>query len=77
MWRESSVLPISMRTVQGLVHVFGSSKVISRLRLFASTRVKRSVILYVSMLDPRKPCEKLVVSTTSVFPSQWPRESPR
>ena len=38
-------LPISMTTVQGLVQVLGSSKVISRRNLLASTRVKRSVIL--------------------------------
>ena len=50
----SSLLPNSTSTVQGRVHVFGSSKVISRRRLLASTRVMRSVILNVSALAPLK-----------------------
>ena len=43
----------------------------------AATRVKRSVTLTadVEFLN-RTRSLKLVVSTTSVLPSQWPRESP-
>src|SRR5437879_4756985 len=63
---------------QGFVHVVGSSIVNLYSIVAASRRVKRSVIFKVLALAPWKvaPGRKLVVSTTSVLPSQWPRESP-
>src|SRR6202521_3274154 len=63
---------------QGFVHVAGSSIVNLYSIVLWSLRVKYSVIFKVLALAPWKvaPGRKLVVSTTSVLPSQWPRESP-
>ena len=63
--------------VQGFVHVVGSSTVNCHSIVSASTRVKRSIRCRFAP-EPLKVSlsEKLVVSTTSVSPSQWPRESP-
>src|SRR5487761_1046196 len=62
----------------GLVQVVGSSMVNLYSIVFASRRVKRSVIFKVvgSAFWKVAPGLKLVVSTTSVRPSQWPLESP-
>src|SRR5437870_12116075 len=64
--------------VQGLAHVVGSSTVNSSIIVSSATRVKRSTRCNFS-LDPRHAVRfvKLVMSTTSVFPSQCPTESPR
>src|SRR5215208_496052 len=64
----------------GRVHVRGSSSVYSYLIVVGLTSVKRSVIFRFSV-DPWKLAAgvlslKFVVSTTSVLPSQRPRESP-
>src|SRR5579862_4268246 len=63
---------------QGLVQVLGSSMVNLYSMVFRSVRAKYSVIFKVFGLAFWKvpPGRKLVVSTTSVSPSQWPRESP-
>ncbi len=63
---------------QGFVHVVGSSIVNLYSIILESRRVKRSVMRKVLGLAPRKvaPGRKLVVCTTSVLPSQCPRESP-
>src|SRR5579862_4240473 len=64
--------------VQGFVHVDGSLIVNLYSIVLASSRVKRSVIVKVLALASWKvaPGRKLMVSTTSVSPSQCPRESP-
>ena len=67
-------------TVQGAVHAVGSSTVTSYWSVLGPTRVKRSIVWRFSA-EPLKSLkvlfgEKFVVSTTSVSPSQWPRESP-
>ena len=64
--------------VQGFVHVAGSVTVNSYLSVFGSASVKRST----RRMPAVDPCHlvssvKLVVSTTSVLPSQWPRASPK
>src|SRR6202049_24982 len=63
--------------VQGLSHVVGSSTVNWYMILSLAAREKRSTRCNFS-LEPRKAVifVKLVVSTTSVSPSQWPTESP-
>src|SRR5215467_5291837 len=70
--RENSCL-----TVQGLVHTVGSSIVTSYARVIGPVRVHRSTRCKFSR-DPKASVFglKLVTSTTSVSPSQWPRESP-
>src|SRR5258708_23334632 len=59
------------------VHVDGSSTVNSYRSVFSPARVKRS-IRCVFALEPSRLVSrlKLTVSTTSVLPSQCPRESP-
>src|SRR5947208_4679031 len=62
----------------GLVHVAESSSVNSYRSVFGPASVKRS-ISFVPAVPPRKlvpGAVKFVVSTTSVLPSQRPRESP-
>src|ERR1700674_83499 len=63
---------------QGFVQVVGSSIVNLYSIVLWSVRVKYSVIFKVLALAPWKvvPGRKLVVSTTSVLSSQWPRDSP-
>ena len=65
--------------VQGLTQVFGSSTVTAQSTLHAPTGVKRSIRRNESALALRYVLLglKLVVSTTSVLPSQCPRGSPR
>jgi len=67
----------SCLTVQGAVHVVGSVIVAAYSMVFASSRVKRSTSVRFSPA-PRYGNfgEKFVVSTTSVWPSKRPRESP-
>src|SRR5882672_12608428 len=73
----SLCLVYSCLTVQDLVHVVGSSIVTAYSIVFASRRVHRSTRCRFSW-DPWKYVLglKLVTSTTSVLPSQRPRESP-
>src|SRR5947208_14480112 len=61
----------------GRVHVVGSSTVNSYLSVFGSVIDRRSIRCML-VVDPRhsRPGSKLVVSITSVWPSQWPTESP-
>src|SRR2546422_2268855 len=67
----------SWLTVHGLVQVVGSSIVTAYSIVFVSSRVHRSTRCRFSR-EPAKSLlgEKLVTSTTSVLPSQRPRESP-
>src|SRR2546428_14162881 len=69
---------MGMTADQGFAHVVGSSIVNLYSIVSLSMRVKRSVILRVPGLALRKADSglKLVLSTTSVSPSQWPRASP-
>src|SRR5580698_108493 len=71
------VLVTAICAVQGLVNAVGSSTVNSYSNVSGEVRVKRSVKCKFRS-DPRKEysSEKFVVSTTSVLPSQCPRESP-
>src|SRR6476619_860467 len=71
---------MNVSTDHGRVHVRGSSSVYSYLIVVGFTSVKRSVI-FRSSVDPWKLVAgvlslKFVVCTTSVLPSQWPREMP-
>ncbi|MCH7750120.1 MAG: hypothetical protein IH939_18715 [Acidobacteria bacterium] len=63
------------RAVQGCVQVDGSSSVYSYCSISGPTRVNRSVTR-TSRVEPLTPRDRLVVSTTSVSPSQCPRELP-
>src|SRR5262249_3468703 len=72
----SLVLFIGSCTVQGFVHVAGSSTVNSYISVSASTRVNRSTRCIFGLAFRKFDTEKLIVSTTSVSPSQRPRESP-
>ena len=66
-----------MPPVHGRVQMVASSTVNSQTTRSGPVRVKRSIRCRLAP-DPRKLVlsEKLVVSTTSVSPSQCPRESP-
>ena len=66
-----------MANVHGRAHVCGSSSVTDHSTVSGPSGVKRSTIRSWS-LEPRYGVlsVKLVVSTTSVSPSQWPRASP-
>src|SRR5206468_4087932 len=78
-----SVLDIGTAAVQGFVHVFGSSTVYWKSIVSAFTRVKSSTMCIFAPPPGQQLNElsmtfasKFVVSTTSVLPSQWARESP-
>src|SRR5204862_7111134 len=73
----SSILVRGSTAVHGLVSVVGSETVNSYLIVSRPTRVKRSTSFVVA-LEPGALVSrlKLTVSTTSVSPSQRPRESP-
>ena len=63
--------------VHGLVQVVASSIVTAYSIVFASRRVQRSTRCKFSREPPKSVFGvKFVTSTTSVWPSQWPRESP-
>src|SRR6266704_1198216 len=71
------VLVHGISALQGLAHVVASSTVNWYVIVSSALRAKRSTRCSLS-LDPRYALRfvKLVVSTTSVFPSQCPTESP-
>src|SRR5881628_3796045 len=67
----------SCSTVHDLVHLVGSSIVTAYLIVSASTRIHCSTRCRFSRAPWKSDFgEKFVTSTTSVFPSQRPRESP-
>src|SRR5438128_11399748 len=68
---------ISCLTVHDLVHLVGSSIVTAYSIVLASRRVQRSTRCRFSCAPWKSDFgEKFVTSTTSVLPSQRPRESP-